>query len=223
MSRYVELDNFIIKSEEDLPYFDDIVNHVQNVEVEIMEFFGLKELNPKETFEIMRYEPFKNYYLNSKGCKEIPYYVRGYTGIRNGLHYIKVLDIDDQIKYTSHKDSSLEDTLLMISHEIVHACDIVNPGEFFYKTKWFREGLATNLSHQKYECVDLSKCNFDKLVNNWNEYSEYKYAYTIVNYILNNYSHEEVMRMDKNTEYLLSICDEIFENAKEANKGRKLN
>ena len=157
MSKFIELENFIIKSDDDIGYFDDVVKQVQSTEVEIMEFFGLKELNPKVTIEIMRYEPFKNHIISKYG--EIASYVRGDGSAKD--RYIRILDIEDQIKYTSHKNATLENTLLMISHEMVHACDSVNVSNNFYKSIWFREGLATNLSHQDYECIDLSNCDFN--------------------------------------------------------------
>ena len=59
---------------------------------------------------------------------------------------------------------------------------------------WFFEGIATNLAKNNYELTDLSECNFELLMNDFKNYGKgrYKYSYTVVNYILNNYSRENI-------------------------------
>ena len=210
--RSVELDNFIIKTDMDIPYFDDIVNQVKTTEVELMEFFGIKEFNPKITIEVLPYMQFRNWIFHK--YKNIAGFCRADQD--KDTNTIRLLNLDDQLGFTNHKDTNLDEFLKTTSHEMVHAFD---PS----KTLWFREGLATNLSHQDYECVDLSNCDFDKLVNKWHEYNKYVFAYTIVNYILNNYSHEEVMKMDMDSDYLASKSDEIFKNAIDINSKNRYN
>ena len=52
---------------------------------------------------------------------------------------------------------------------------------------------------QKYEIQDLSQCDFDKLKADFRHYKgSYRYAYTIVNYVLNNYSNEEIGKSNFN-------------------------
>ena len=112
--------------------------------------------------------------------------------------------------------ANLDEMLKMIMHEFVHACnDEVK--KWVRKTIWFHEGLATNLAHQDYEITDLETCDFEKLEWNFNGYGSgsYSYAYTIVNYLLSNYSHEEVMYFVKEPDYLIENSKTIFNQAKE--------
>ena len=126
------------------------------------------------------------------------------------------MDLNDQRKFTTHTNANLDEILKMIMHEFVHACnDEVK--KWVRKTIWFHEGLATNLAHQDYEITDLETCDFEKLEWNFNGYGSgsYSYAYTIVNYLLNNYSHEEVMYFVKEPDYLIENSKTIFNQAKE--------
>lgn len=112
-----ETNNFIIKSENNLEYLEDVLNFIQDNENKILNFFELKELNNKYTIRIIKYESFKNYIINKYG--ELKKYVIGDTDFESKT--ITILDVEDQKKYTTHKDSTLEETLKMILHEIVHA------------------------------------------------------------------------------------------------------
>ena len=85
-----------------------------------------------------------------------------------------ILNIEEQVKYTTHKDSNLDDTLKMILHEIIHSCNSVINNDF-NQTIWFREGLATNLAHQNYSLVDLNNCNFKLLKEDFNNYGKGNY------------------------------------------------
>lgn len=61
----------------------------------------------------------------------------------------------------------------------------------------------------------MSQCDFDKLKTDFRHYKgSYKYAYTIVHYVLNNYSNEEIERLYKNTDYVRKMANKIFEEAK---------
>ena len=55
-----ELDNFIIESDVQLDYFNDIVEHIAKNEQRILEFFKLKKLPNKVKILILSYEPLKN-------------------------------------------------------------------------------------------------------------------------------------------------------------------
>lgn len=104
--------------------------------------------------------------------------------------------------------------------EIVHQCHHVYNTDYknatwIKQTIWFSEGLATNISNQNYNIQDLNECDFDKLKNDFRHYKgSYSYAYTIVNYVLNNYSDEEIERLYKNLNYVRENADKIFKEAK---------
>lgn len=206
-----ETNNFIIKSETNKEYFEDVLNFIQLNEEKILDFFGLEKLKNKYTIKIMKYEPFKEFIINKYGS--IKEYVRGDTDFKSKV--ISILDIEDQKKYTTHKDSTLEETLKMILHEIVHAChDEVNAN--YYKCIWFSEGLATNLSNQNYSIVDLNNCDFKLLKSDFRNYGKgnYSFAYTIVKYVLDSFSREEILKLVYDSNYLESKSNEIFEKAR---------
>lgn len=208
-----ELENFIIESDIQLDYFNDIVEHIAKNEQRILDFFKLKKLPQKVKILILSYEPFKEYIVSKYG--EILSYICGDSN--SSTCTIRILNVDDQIKYTTHKDADVERIKDIALHEIVHQCHHVYHTDYtgYKQTTWFSEGLATNISNQKYEIQDLSQCDFDKLKSDFRHYKGgYSYAYTIVNYVLNNYSNDEIERLYKNTDYVRENANKIFEEAK---------
>ncbi|MBR2603590.1 MAG: hypothetical protein IKE10_00990 [Bacilli bacterium] len=211
-----ELNNFIIESDIKIDYFDDIVNHVLENEKRIFEFFELDNLPDKITIRIMSYDGFMEY------AKEKNHKILGYErGFSDYSMTIKLLNIDDQKKYTTHKNANLDEFKGTLLHEIIHKCQLLVK-KFPRECIWFSEGLATNLSNQfQYSICSLNECDFNELVNNFNPSImklKYPYAYTIVNYILNNYSKEEINRFIKDPNYLMEKANILFEEAKEWTK-----
>ena len=206
----VELDNFIIESDIELDYFDEVVSHVIENEKRILDFFELEKLPQKCKILILSYEPFKEFITSKYG--EILDYMRGDTDPRTNT--IRLLNISDQIKYTSHKNANIDQLKGTILHEIVHQCHQVYH-HVFNQTIWFAEGLATNLSNQPYKIVDLNRCDFESLKRDFNHYNDgYVFAYTITNYILNNYPHEEIVKLYSDPDYLRERADKLFEEAR---------
>lgn len=208
-----ELENFIIESDVQLNYFNDVVDYIARNEKRILDFFKLKKLPSKVKILILSYEPFKEFIISKYG--EILSYICGDSN--SSTHTIRILNIDDQIKYTTHKDADVEKIQDTVLHEIVHQCHHIYITDYtsYKQTTWFSEGLATNISNQKYEIQDLNQCNFEELKNDFRHYKgSYRYAYTIVNYILNNYSDEEIERLYKNPDYVRESANRIFEEAK---------
>ena len=167
----------------------------------------------------MNYDDFKDVQIKAYG--KVIDYVRGITN--GSTNTIMILTIEDQLKYTTHKNATLDDTLKMILHEVVHACHSVVV-KFYYQTAWLREGLATNLANQNYYLMDLSECDFELLKNDFMNYGKnnYAFAYTIVNFILNNYDKEIVYKLITDTNYLKDNDNRLFEEAKQHMLNEKL-
>ncbi len=128
---------------------------------------------------------------------------------------IRLLNVSDRIKYTSHKNSNVEEVKGTLLHEIVHQCHHIFHNDY-RRITWFLEGLATNLSNQKYEICSLDDCDFDMLRSDFRHYSNaYQFSYTLVNYILNNYSDDEIERLCKDPDYLRKCAEKIFDEAKQ--------
>ena len=213
------LNNFTIESATTISYFDDIVNFVLKNEKDILDFFKLKKLPQKFNIIIMNYDDFKDVQIKAHG--KVIDYVRGITN--GSTNTIMILTIEDQLKYTTHKNATLDDTLKMILHEVVHACHSV-VAKFYYQTAWFQEGLATNLANQNYYLMDLSECDFELLKNDFMNYGKnnYAFAYTIVNFILNNYDKEIVYKLITDSNYLKDNDNRLFEEAKQHMLNEKL-
>ena len=207
-----ELNNFIIEGINNIDYFDDIVNYITENEKEIFSFFRINKLSKKCHIQILNYDLFKKYIINKYG--DIKDYIRADTDYNS--YTINILDIDDQIKYTTHKEVSVKELLRIILHEMIHIChDEINHD--YSETIWFYEGIATNLSKQDYKLINLDECDFDKLKIDFGSVkNNYKYAYTIVNYIINNCSSEEVYKLCKDSNYLRDRSNELFKKAKES-------
>ncbi len=208
-----ELENFIIESDVQLDYFNDVVDHIEKNERRILDFFKLEKLPNKVKILILSYEPFKEFIISKYG--EILSYICGDSN--SSTHTIRILNVDDQVKYTTHKDADVEKIQDTALHEIVHQCHHIYITDYtgYKQTTWFSEGLATNISNQKYEIQDLNQCNFDELKTDFRHYKgNYRYAYTIVNYVLNNYSDEEIEKLYKNPTYVRESANKIFEEAK---------
>ena len=205
-----ELNNFVIESDIKLDYFDEVVNYIIENEKIILDFFKLDRLPNKVNILILSYEPFKEFIVSKYG--EMLNYISGDSDSLTNT--IRILNIDDQIKYTIHKNSNVERFKTTVLHEIVHQCHHVYHRDY-RQVSWFSEGLATNLSNQNYSIKSLNECDFEELKNDFRHYhGNYNYAYTIVNYILNNYSEEEIEKLYRNPDFLRENADKIFEEAK---------
>lgn len=212
----IELNNFVIESNKKLDYFSDIVNYITENEKRILDFFELEKLPQKVKIFILSYEPFRKFIISKYG--EILNYVSGDSDSQTNT--IRILNIEDQIKYTIHKNANIDKIKGTILHEIVHQCHNVYHDDY-RQIIWFSEGLATNISNQDYELKDLSECDFEKLKEDFRHYKGgYGFSYTIVNYILNNYTKEEINKLYSDPDYLRKKSNIIFEEASSWIKNR---
>ena len=206
-----ELDNFVIESNLELDYFFEVVNYIKEKEKNILEFFDLDKLPNKVTILILSYKPFKNWIVSKYG--EILDYISGDSDSETNC--IRLLNIEDQKKYTRHKNADVDDIKKTVVHEIVHQCHHLYHKDYRQIT-WFSEGLAKNLANQGNKPVNLDDCDFIQLKNDFRHYEgNYGYASIIVNYILNNYSKEEIKKFYSDPDYLRSNADRLFNEAKE--------
>ena len=199
--------DFHIIADDNNNYFYDVINYVEKELPRIYSFFGIEKLKDSVTISIVNYQEFKDFLIRKYGIIES--YVRGDSD--SNTKSIRILDIDDQIKYTTHKDATLDNTLKMIIHEIVHAFN----NDFTSDNKniiWFREGLATNLANQDYSDINLHDCDINKLIKNWYGFGKgnYNYAHEIVKYMIDNMSHDELMSFIKNPDYVRNNAVIIF-------------
>ena len=207
-----ELENFTIRSEEELDYFDETVDYIAENEKRILKFFKLDKLPQKVDIQIVNYEQLKEYYASHNW--KFHNFIRGVSNLHD--KEIRMLTLEDQRKYTTHKDADIDQFKTTTLHEFVHECHGFVCSDDSKEINWFREGLATNLSNQKWKIVDLSKCDFEKVKNDLYNYKPgYSYAHTLVNYVISNYSEEEIFKLSSDGNYLKEKADSMFKEARE--------
>ena len=181
--------NLTIYYEDDDIYIKDIINYINSKVYDIFSFFNVcnRDIVIKFYYNDSEYEnivknKFSSYYDWIIGLSyNDTIYMRSYELTVNNLY---------------HKNMSLEEYERTVIHEIVHIVyfSIMDKGNIKYK--WFSEGLATNLSGQNIKVTPIS-CTLKELNNNFNNIKDsYSISYTLVKYLINNYSRE----------FILSLC-----------------
>ena len=201
----IERPSFIIESDKEISYIDEVISTLEEHTYDILNFFKLEKLSQKKRVII---------YTNREKYKEhlLPY-VKEFKDWMQADTYdgnINLLEISESRKSEAHKDLTLEEFTKCILHEFVHA----SQQEINSNSKgvaWYWEALATNLSGQNYSIVDLSKCDFNKLQDDFNntDYA-YSYAYTIGRFMLDNYSQEQLLEYVKYPKKLKEDASKIF-------------
>lgn len=204
----IERPSFIIETDKELPYMNQIIDTLENHTYDILSFFKLNKLSTKKKVIIYTdREKYKEYLLQ---------YVKEYKDWMQADTYdgnINLLEISESRKSDAHKDLTIEEFIKCILHEFVHATQQeINPNSD--GTAWFWEALATNLSGQDYNEVDLSNCNFQSLQEDFNNTNNaYSYAYTLGRFLLDNFSQDEILEYVKNPSQLKDNAKEIFSSA----------
>ena len=213
----VEIDNFIIESENDINYIDDIISNLQNNTQKILEFFELEKLSKKK--RIVIFSSVEKYKLHME--KYVSEYKDWMIGDTYGEN-INLLSLDEVIKLESHKNFTLESFMKGILHEFVHVCQR-EYGKNERELLWFWEALAVNLSGQPNKAISLTGCDFALLKKDFNNVDgNYNYAYELGKYILEEYSHEEIIEFIKKPDLLKKFEYKIFENALERQKSNNV-
>ena len=99
----IETNNLIFEDYTNAPYFKEIVFYVDEHEQEILNFFKMTELPSKWKVKFIPFEEFKEYMIKRRGKYED--YMAGQTTYSEKTVY--ALNIEDQVKYTKHKDTDM--------------------------------------------------------------------------------------------------------------------
>ncbi|MBR5662538.1 MAG: hypothetical protein IKX00_02660 [Bacilli bacterium] len=204
-----ETNNLIFIDHTNISYLTDVILNVDEQEVDILNFFRLSELKTKWKVEVLPFEEFKTIMIEKRGRYED--YMSGCAFSEERT--IRILNIEDQIKYTKHKDADFEKFCKQIVHEFVHACYAeILPNA----VQWFNEALATFLSHQDRDFYDISDVDLTglKVFNEIASKGGYSYSYFIACYLFNNYPEEEVFELAKDRDLLISKSNFLFDETK---------
>jgi len=210
----IELDNFIIHTDKDLDYLSEISKTLNSETKKVLDFFELKGL--KEKKKVVIYTSIDKYKSHwEKMGEEYEDWMCGDVADGN----INVLELTEAQKTKTHKNMTLKYFSQTIIHEFVHACQEEVNNFDDEDLMWFWEALATNLSGQKYDGVDLEKCDFEKLKTDfYNLKDGYGYVYSLGDYMLKTYGQKKVLDYVKNPNKLRQDEDKIFNSAKNSQK-----
>jgi hypothetical protein len=207
-----EDDNYIIKySEIDKDYIQDIILSLNLNSKRIMDFFKLEKLSNK--VNIVIWDSISSYRNQLEPRL-----------IKNGRKYhewmigdtfsgsINMMTISEVRKTKDRGNYSIEEFLDCISHEFVHICQ--KEAKLTNLPSWVWEMLATNLGNpKKVTNIDVS---LEELTNNFdNIKGNYSMAFTIGNYLFQNYGSDYVLYFLKNYNSKKELVEQIFTEAKE--------
>ena len=205
----IEKFGLIIEDYTDMPYFDEIISYFDEHHKDVLDFFKISSLKNNWVIQFLPYDEFKKQVIRLHGKCES--YVRGLTTKEEKM--VRALNVEDSIKYTTHKDADILDICKMIIHEYSHACYSELMPNFLL---WFSEGLAQNLANQDTKIPDISEDDFTIMIKQFNNYSSksYMYSYCVVKYIFEHYPEEEIYKLTFDRDYLISRTRDIFDETK---------
>ena len=206
----LEKTNFIIEYDENLEYIPETVNYLETKMNDIMSFFELYSFNSK--IKIIVYNDLELYKKHIEQFFEYHDYMCADTNDGN----INLLSLDAAHQTKEHANMTLDKFEKIVLHEFVHICQQEKEIEHIDDDIiWFWEGLATNLGNpDNYEVIQINDTNED--INEFNcSADNYPIAFTIGNYMLENYLHEEIIEYVKYPSKLLDDSEKILNDARE--------
>ncbi len=187
---YVEL-NF---TEEDLEYSQTIINKVQEISKEIVEFFEIKDFGSKVVARFWNsLEDFRTYLKEVSQKEECPDYVCGFCNYVNEIEYIEILSLKEYRKTKSHENGTIEDLCYLVLHEFAHACQ-----RKYKKTKcytWLSEGCATTISHQFEKYPKVMNATLEQMQYGRTNYNNY---HTMFYYVYKKYGRDYILNLMAN-------------------------
>ncbi len=224
-----ELDSMVVYyTEKDIEYIDDVLDYINNNCREILDFFGISQLDKKV-----------NVYLHSsleqfrEKCKEfgfedengnVPLWICGFKNHKNDIH---TLCLEECRKAEGHQNDNLTDLEYLILHEFSHraySCATKDDAISYSKGDyvWLNEGIATTITHQC-DNVKLSlTASLEDMINGCNNYNNY---HTMFVYTLETYGRDYIRQLIHNYDKLAQDTPKLFNevNAMYGNeKGRAL-
>lgn len=204
----LETDIFTVEYDESLSYIPEVVFYLENKANEIMTFFELDKLKTKK--KIVIYNDLENYKKHIEESYPYMDYMRADTNDGN----INLLSVEEAHKTHEHKDMTIDDLKSTILHEFVHICQQECEEEHIKDIYWFWEALATNLGNpENFSRVAIKATNDE--IDNFNSLNNnYFIAFTIGNYLLENYSHKEILDYVKHPSKLLEDAEKILDDSR---------
>lgn len=204
----IEKDNFIVKSDKEISYLDEVITYLDNNIKRVMDFFELENISNKKNIiiwcDITKYK---------EHCEEFTDYKTWMCGDTFDGN-INMLEIEECHKTEDHDDMTLKEFKENIVHEFVHICQQEKEVEPMDEDiSWFWEALATNLGNPYDEVISFDITS-DEL-NNFNDLdNNYEIAYTIGKYMLDNYDKEKILEYVMYPKKLVNDTDNILKDVR---------
>ena len=190
-------------TESDSEYIDFLISEIQDKYLGIMDFFDISKLNHIVTIKIWNnLEKYRDYF--SKMNKSIPNWEVARATINKNEARIDLMCLKERMKCEGHQNDKLDNLLKVIVHEFVHICHMTF-NDYNATMIWFGEGLATNLSNQ-FKRMEIN-CSLEDIIYGNAKYINY---YSMVKYLLDNYSKEYILMLSKNKKLLENITNDIY-------------
>ena len=202
----IENDLFVLYySKEDEYYIEDFVNYLNENVKKVLDFFNFKKLSKKITISLIKNkEEFDRIFTSIYNQPAYDFAI-GFAKASN-IYYISFNDLKNIPK---HEKDTYEYYKKTIIHEFVHSCN------YEFSSVWIRclcEGLAVYLSGQRN--MDDIQFNITKeeLFNGRINYGQY---FLFVKYIIDNYSHDYVLKLYKDEKFSTENLDRLYDEAVE--------
>ncbi len=209
----IERKNYMVEYDEDNSYIEEVCEYLDKRIDEILKFFELKSLKNKR--KIIIWNDLELYKKHIEQYYKYYDYMCADTNDGN----INILSLEASHKTNEHSTMKLDELKRNIIHEFVHICQQDSEIEHIDNdVVWFWEALATNLGNYEDFCrIDIDASNeeindFNSLVNN------YFVAFTIGNYMLENYSHSQILEYIRYPRILLKDSYKILNEVRDWNK-----
>ena len=212
----LEKNNFIITYDENISYIPEVVDYLESKINTIMNYFELDSFNFKK--QIVIYNNLETYKKHIEQFFKYYDYMCADTNDGN----INLLSLEEAHKTKEHKDMTLDELKSPILHEFVHICQQEKELEHLDSDiVWFWEALATNLGNpEAFSNISIKATNEE--INNFNSLEQnYPTAFTIGNYMLENYSHEDILEYVKYPSKLLVDSEKTLNAAREWSNKKK--
>ena len=208
---YFETENFIIKSNKQIPYINEVLEYLNEQIPAILEFFKLEKLSVKK--EIIIWTDINEYKKHIEQFTDYKDWMCADTFDGN----INMLSIEECHKTKSHEFTDVKHFKTTIAHEFVHIChQEVQKAKEGFNDSWYWEALATNLGNpEQFDLLTINTTS-DELINNFNDIKyAYGIAYTIGKYMLSTYDHDTILNYVRNPQTLIHDTPRLIEETKQ--------
>lgn len=214
---YLETEYFVIKSNKEIPYINEVIEYL-NIQIPgIMDFFKINKISSKK--EIIIWTDINEYKKHIGKFTEYKDWMCADTFDGN----INMLSVEECHKTKAHEFTDVNHFKTTIAHEFVHIChQEVQQSKENMGDAWFWEALATNLGNPNQFGLTPINVTSEELITSFNDIKYgYGIAFTIGQYIISTYEQEIILDYVKNPDHLLRDTPKILEETKEYLKNIK--